>query len=49
MPDTMPFALDAPKVALASGLLIVLGVLGAAGAVRRITSVDPLTALGAQR
>ncbi|HEX7538145.1 MAG TPA: ABC transporter permease [Dermatophilaceae bacterium] len=49
MPDTMPFALDAPKVALASGLLIVLGLLGAAGAVRRITSVDPLTALGAQR
>lgn len=49
MPDAMPFALDASKVALASGLLIVLGVVGAVAALRRITSVDPLTALGAQR
>ena len=44
-----PFALSAPDVATASGLLVVLGIVGAVVAVRRITSVDPLTALGANR
>lgn len=45
----MPFALQAPDRALAAGLLVVLGMVGAAAAVVRITSVDPLTALGGQR
>lgn len=45
----MPFALEPAPVALASGLLIVLGVVGAAVAVLRITRVDPLTALGGNR
>ena len=44
-----PFALSVPAVAGASGLLILLGAVGAAVAIRRITSVDPLIALGANR
>lgn len=44
-----PFSLSAGAVTTSSGLLIVLGVVGAAVAVRRITAVDPLTALGATR
>ncbi|MFD0560368.1 putative ABC transport system permease protein [Stackebrandtia endophytica] len=45
----MPFALETAPVALASGLLIVLGMIGAVIAVVRITRVDPLTALGGNR
>lgn len=45
----MPFALEAAPVALAAVLLIVLGMIGAAIAVLRITRVDPLTALGGNR
>lgn len=45
----MPFAIEAAPVALASALLIALGMLGAAVAVLRITRVDPLTALGGNR
>ena len=45
----MPFALDLGAIGLASGLTIVLGMLGAAVAVLRITRVDPLTALGGNR
>jgi putative ABC transport system permease protein len=45
----MPFALEPVPVALASALLIVLGMAGAAIAVLRITRVDPLTALGGNR
>ncbi len=44
-----PFSLSAPAVATSSGLLIALGTVGAVVAVRRITAVDPLTALGATR
>ena len=44
-----PFALDPGQVALSAGLLILLGVSGAVIAIRRVTSVDPLTALGADR
>ncbi|GAA0927891.1 ABC transporter permease [Streptomyces thermoalcalitolerans] len=44
-----PFSLSAPAVATSSGLLIGFGTVGAAAAVRRITAVDPLTALGAAR
>ncbi len=46
---TAPFALEVGPVASASVLLIVLGVVGALAAVLRITSVDPLTALGGSR
>ncbi|SDJ59147.1 ABC transporter permease [Streptomyces indicus] len=45
----VPFVLDAPTVLLPAGVLIVLGLLGAALSVRRITAVDPLTALGSAR
>ncbi|NKX92886.1 FtsX-like permease family protein [Sanguibacter hominis ATCC BAA-789] len=45
----MPFALQAPDLAVAAVLLVVLGMVGATAAVIRITSVDPLTALGGQR
>lgn len=45
----MPFALDPGAVLGASALLILLGLLGAAVAVLRITRVDPLNALGASR
>ncbi|SDM18051.1 putative ABC transport system permease protein [Nonomuraea maritima] len=44
-----PFSLSASSIATSSGLLIVLGTVGAVVAVRRITAVDPLTALGATR
>ena len=46
---SMPFALQAPDLTIAAVLLVVLGMIGAAAAVVRITSVDPLTALGGQR
>ena len=46
---SMPFALEAAPVAIASALLVALGMLGAAVAVFRITRVDPLTALGGNR
>ena len=49
MPDGMPFDLEARPIALASALTIVLGMVGAAIAVFRITRVDPLDALGGQR
>jgi len=45
----MPFALQAADLVLAGALLFVLGMAGAAVAVARVTSVDPLTALGGQR
>lgn len=45
----VPFVLDASTVLVPSGVMIVLGALGAALSVRRITAVDPLTALGSAR
>ena len=45
----MPFALEVGPIIGASVLLLVLGVVGAAVAVLRITRVDPLTALGGNR
>lgn len=45
----MPFALEAAPIAVATVLLLVLGLLGAALAVLRITRVDPLAALGGSR
>ncbi|MBS4754528.1 ABC transporter permease [Nocardioides sp. zg-ZUI104] len=46
---SMPFALEAGPIAFAGILLLVLGMLGAAAAVLRITKVDPLSALGGNR
>ncbi|WP_030203516.1 ABC transporter permease [Streptomyces sp. NRRL S-87] len=45
----VPFVLDAPTVLVPAAVMIVLGVLGAGLSVRRITAVDPLTALGSAR
>ncbi|PYG00544.1 putative ABC transport system permease protein [Georgenia satyanarayanai] len=45
----VPFVLSASTTLLPALVLIVLGVLGAGLAVRRITSVDPLTALESTR
>ncbi|WP_240135074.1 FtsX-like permease family protein [Streptomyces sp. MUM 178J] len=45
----VPFVLDAATVLLPAGVLIALGACGAALAIRRITAVDPLTALGSAR
>ncbi|GAA2055675.1 ABC transporter permease [Catenulispora yoronensis] len=44
-----PFTLDAATVAVPLSAMVVLGLAGAALAVRRIVAVDPLTALGAAR
>lgn len=46
---TVPFVLDAGTVLLPAVVMIVLGALGAALSLRRITAVDPLIALGASR
>ncbi|MFJ6197522.1 ABC transporter permease [Micromonospora sp. NPDC092111] len=45
----VPFALTAGAVLVPAAVLVVLGAVGAALSVRRITSVDPLTALGSTR
>jgi putative ABC transport system permease protein len=45
----VPFAIEAPAVAVAALLLAVLGLVGAATAIVRVAAIDPLTALGAQR
>ncbi|WP_324651446.1 ABC transporter permease [Georgenia sp. H159] len=49
MPEGMPFALEAPAIAVASILTILLGLLGAAVAVLRVTRIEPITALGGAR
>jgi putative ABC transport system permease protein len=46
---TVPFVLTPATVAGPALVMIVLGALGAALSVRKITSVDPLTALGSAR
>ncbi|GAA5115895.1 ABC transporter permease [Haloechinothrix salitolerans] len=45
----VPFVLDATTIALPAGVVILLGVIGAALPIRRITTVDPLDALGSAR
>ncbi|WP_406407891.1 ABC transporter permease [Streptomyces halstedii] len=45
----VPFVLDASTVLVPAAVMIVLGALGAALSIRRITAVDPLTALGSTR
>ncbi|MFE7753150.1 ABC transporter permease [Streptomyces sp. NPDC057428] len=47
--SAVPFVLDAATVLVPMAVMIALGVLGAALSIRRITSVDPLTALGSAR
>ncbi|WP_371484676.1 ABC transporter permease [Kitasatospora sp. NBC_00315] len=47
--SAVPFVLDAPTVLVPAAVMIALGALGAGLSVRRITSVDPLTALGSAR
>jgi len=49
MPDAMPFALETAPIALATLLTVVLGLVGAAFAIVRISRIDPLNALGGQR
>ncbi|WP_093588857.1 ABC transporter permease [Lentzea waywayandensis] len=47
--STVPFVLTPATVLVPAAVMVVLGALGAALAIRRITSVDPLTALGSTR
>ncbi|MGI5204873.1 FtsX-like permease family protein [Spirillospora sp. CA-108201] len=47
--DGVPFVVSATTTVLPVALMVALGAAGAALAVRKITSVDPLTALGAAR
>lgn len=49
MPDGMPFLLEATPIAIASALTILLGLLGAAVAVFRVTRIEPISALGGNR
>lgn len=49
MPEAMPFDLEFEPIAVASGLTIGLGLIGAAIAVLRIARIDPLRTLGGQR
>ncbi|MFF5403206.1 FtsX-like permease family protein [Streptomyces misionensis] len=49
MNGSAPFSLQAGQVTLAAVLLITLGLAGAAAAIRRITKVQALSALGANR
>ncbi|WP_274918964.1 ABC transporter permease [Streptomyces sp. WZ-12] len=46
---TVPFVLDATTVLIPALIMIALGAVGAALSIRRLTSVDPLTALGSAR
>ncbi len=46
---TVPFVLDIGTVALPALVIIILGAMGAGLSINRITSVDPLTALGSAR
>ncbi|MFF0741778.1 ABC transporter permease [Streptomyces sp. NPDC004111] len=45
----VPFVLDAATLLVPAFVMIALGVVGAALSIRRITAVDPLTALGSAR
>ncbi|WRZ89731.1 ABC transporter permease [Streptomyces sp. NBC_01007] len=45
----VPFVLDGPTVLGPAAVMVALGALGAGLSVRRITAVDPLTALGSAR
>ncbi|AZP22244.1 ABC transporter permease [Streptomyces aquilus] len=47
--STVPFVLTPATVLVPAAVTVLLGVLGSALSIRRITSVDPLTALGSAR
>lgn len=47
--SAIPFVLTPATVLVPAAVMVLLGALGAALAIRRITSVDPLTALGSTR
>ncbi|MFH8703240.1 ABC transporter permease [Streptomyces rubrogriseus] len=47
--SSVPFLLTPATVLLPAAVMVLLGALGAALSIRRITSVDPLTALGGAR
>ncbi|MDR3081798.1 MAG: ABC transporter permease [Streptomyces sp.] len=47
--SAVPFALTPATILVPAAVMILLGALGAALSIRRITSVDPLTALGSAR
>ncbi|GAA3972958.1 ABC transporter permease [Actinomadura viridis] len=47
--SAVPFVLTPATVLLPAAVMVLLGALGAALSIRRITSVDPLTALGSAR
>ncbi|MGW0067092.1 FtsX-like permease family protein [Streptosporangium sandarakinum] len=47
--DAVPFVLSVTTTVVPVAVMVVLGAAGAALAIRKITSVDPLTALGASR
>lgn len=47
--QVMPFVLDLRTVGVPLAAMIGVGILGAAASVRRVSTVDPLTALGAAR
>ncbi|MFF9374941.1 ABC transporter permease [Streptomyces griseoluteus] len=47
--SAVPFLLTPATVLIPAAVIVLLGVLGAAVSIRRITSVDPLTALGSAR
>lgn len=49
VPDGVPFVLDPLTILVPAAVIVALGVLGAALSIRRITAVDPLTALGSAR
>lgn len=49
MPAGMPFSLEARPIALASAITILLGLVGAAVAVLRVTRIEPISALGGAR
>lgn len=45
----VPFVLDAPTVVVPVLVMVAVGIAGASLAIRRLTSIDPLVALGAAR
>ncbi|MEU1200444.1 ABC transporter permease [Streptomyces sp. NPDC005813] len=47
--SAVPFVLEPATILVPAAVMVLLGALGAALSVRRITSVDPLTALGSAR
>lgn len=47
--DSVPFVLGAGTILIPAAVMVAVGVLGAGAAIRRVTAVDPLIALGSAR